>query len=96
MQTPNIILKQRKTSYDIAELEKQLKYIFDNNYKKKIKQVILFDEENNLIVYYKNKKVPRQANAQRGTSNVITITFYYILRIKSNFMRYLSSNSTIW
>lgn len=52
-QTSNLILKQRKTSYKTEDLKEQLKYIFDNNYKKKIKQVILLDKDCNVITYYK-------------------------------------------
>ena len=52
-QTPNIVLLQRETEHSIVELEKQLKYIFENEYKKKIKQVMLFDKNDNLIAYYK-------------------------------------------
>lgn len=52
-QTPNIILKQRNTNFNIKELKQQLKFIFDKNYKKKIKQVMLFDRKNSFIAYFK-------------------------------------------
>ena len=52
-QTPNIILEQRDTNYTVDELKRQLQYIFDNGYKKKIKKVMLFDKEENLVAYYK-------------------------------------------
>ena len=54
-QTPNIILKCRKTIHTPDKLAKQIKYIFDNNYKKKIKKVILFDKNGHLILYYIRK-----------------------------------------
>ncbi|HAB67271.1 MAG TPA: hypothetical protein DCE23_07880 [Firmicutes bacterium] len=52
-QTPNLILKQRKTSYEIDRLKEKLKNIFEKNQRQKIKKVILLDKENNVIVYYK-------------------------------------------
>lgn len=53
MQSENLILKQRDTIHEIEYLKSKLKYVFDNNHRKKIKQVILFDRNNNVIVYYK-------------------------------------------
>lgn len=52
-QTPNLILKQRETALNNNELNKQLKFIFDKNYKKYIKQVVLIDKKYNIIAYYK-------------------------------------------
>lgn len=52
-QTPNIILKQRKTTYEIDYLKEKLKNIFEKKQRQKIKQVILFDKNDNIIVYYK-------------------------------------------
>lgn len=52
-QTYNLILKKRNTPYDITFLKEKIKYIYDKNYRKKIKKIILFDEDNNLILYYK-------------------------------------------
>lgn len=52
-QTANLILKRRNTLLDSEEIKRQLKVIFDNNYKKYIKQVVLIDEHYNIIAYYK-------------------------------------------
>lgn len=53
MQAENLILKQRDTSHEIEYLKSKLKYVFDNNHRKKIKQVILLDRNNDVIAYYK-------------------------------------------
>ena len=52
-QTSNIVLKQRKTSHEINYLREKLKDIFEKNQRQKIKQVILLDENENVVVYYK-------------------------------------------
>lgn len=52
-QTSNLILKQRKTFHEIGYLKEKIKEIFDKNQRQKIKQVILLDNEDNVIVYYK-------------------------------------------
>lgn len=52
-QTSNLILKQRKTSYETDYLKEKIKEIFEKNQRQKIKQVILLDKNSNVIVYYK-------------------------------------------
>ena len=52
-QTYNLILKQRNTKFDIDHISNKIKSIFENNQRKKISQIMLFDKEDNLILYYK-------------------------------------------
>ncbi len=52
-QTENIILKPNKTKLTKAEIKRQVNEIFENDYKKYIKQVVLLDKENNIVLYYK-------------------------------------------
>lgn len=52
-QTYNLILKKGNTPYDIDYLKEKIKYAFDNNQRTKIKQVILLDDSDNVILYYK-------------------------------------------
>ena len=52
-QTENILLKQRKTELTINEIKKSINMIFDNNWRKHIRQVVLLDKNDNIILYYK-------------------------------------------
>lgn len=52
-QTYNLVLKKGNTPYNIDYLKEKIKYAFDNNQRTKIKQVILLDDSDNVILYYK-------------------------------------------
>lgn len=52
-QTENLILKQRKTDFSTEEIKEKIDIIFENNWRKHIKQVVLVDKEDNIVLYYK-------------------------------------------
>ncbi len=54
-QTNNVILKKRKTSLSSITIVNEIKRIFDKNKRTYIKQVMFFDENENLILYLKRK-----------------------------------------
>ena len=54
-QTQNLILHKRKTKYDIEILKNQLIDLFDKGKKTYIKKVMLFDENNILVLYLKRE-----------------------------------------
>ena len=52
-QTYNLILRKNKTHYTTEEIMKQIKDIYENNKRIEIKNVILLDENDNLVLFYK-------------------------------------------
>ena len=54
-QTYNLILRQRKTKLNIRQIKCEITKIFKSGRRLGIKQVILLDRRNNIILYYKRK-----------------------------------------
>ena len=53
--TSNAILVQRKTPFDINKLKSDVIHMFKNKKKTFVKQIMLFDDKDNLILYLKRK-----------------------------------------
>ena len=54
-QTSNAIIVQRKTPFDINKLKSDVIHMFKNKKKTFVKQIMLFDDKDNLILYLKRK-----------------------------------------
>lgn len=51
-QTYNLILRKNKTDYTKEELVEQIKYLYENKKRTSIKNVVLLDENDNLVLFY--------------------------------------------
>ena len=52
-QTPNLMIHKRDTKQSMKKLKDELIYVFKNNKKSYVKQVMLFDKHNKLKLYLK-------------------------------------------
>lgn len=55
-QASNLVLNKRNTPHNINKLKKDIIYIFENSKKRYIKKIMLFDENDNLVLFLKRKK----------------------------------------